>query len=66
VTLSLNATARRLLAARRRFTAYLYVSGTVIGVLEAQLARQLLTLSVAARGANLHASHRATHARRAR
>jgi YD repeat-containing protein len=61
VTVALGATARRLLAARRRFSAYLYVSGTVIGVLEAQLARELLTLTVPARGAAVRAAHRPSH-----
>jgi hypothetical protein len=55
VTASLNANARRLLASRRRFTAYIYVSGTVIGVIEAQLAKQLITLGTSAHGASAHA-----------
>jgi hypothetical protein len=47
VTLSaaLSPGARRLLASRRRFTAYAAVRGTVVGLIEAQLARQLLTLT---------------------
>lgn len=64
VSALLRATARRLLAARRRLTAYLYVSGTVIGVLEAQLARQLLTLSATSHSAAIHAAHRADHSSR--
>jgi Alpha galactosidase A/Alpha galactosidase C-terminal beta sandwich domain len=51
---ALSATGRRLLASIRPFSAYLYVSGTVIGVIEAQLARELIavgTSSVGARGA---------------
>jgi hypothetical protein len=52
VTAALNATARRLLASRRHFTAYVYVSGTVIGVIEAQLAQQLIALGASAHGAS--------------
>ncbi|HTC60981.1 MAG TPA: glycoside hydrolase family 27 protein, partial [Solirubrobacteraceae bacterium] len=48
---TLSSSARRLLATRRHFTAYIYVSGTVIGVIEAQLARQLITLGASAHGA---------------
>lgn len=55
---ALDATGRRLLAARRRFGANAYVSGTVIGVIEAQLARQLVTLSASAHSASTHAAHR--------
>jgi hypothetical protein len=58
IAVALSATARRLLAARRRFSAYLYVSGTVIGVIEAQLARQLLTLSSASHSASVHVRRR--------
>ncbi|HEY3970855.1 MAG TPA: glycoside hydrolase family 27 protein, partial [Solirubrobacteraceae bacterium] len=50
-----NSSARRLLASRRHFTAYVYVSGTVIGVIQAQLAKQLIALGAAARGASAHA-----------
>jgi Alpha galactosidase A/Alpha galactosidase C-terminal beta sandwich domain len=52
VIATLNASAKRLLASRRRFSAYVYVSGTVIGVIEAQLARQLITLDSSARTAS--------------
>ncbi len=52
---TLSSSARRLLASRRHFTAYVYVSGTVIGVIEAQLARQLITLGAIARGASARA-----------
>jgi hypothetical protein len=58
VVAALNATGRRLLAAMRRFTAYVYVSGTVIGVIEAQLAQQLVALSSSPRGASTHAARR--------
>jgi hypothetical protein len=58
VTAALTETARRLLASRRRFSAYLVVRGTVIGVIEAQLARQLLTLSSASHSAAVHARRR--------
>ena len=52
---TLSSSARRLLASRRHFTAYIYVSGTVIGVIEAQLARQLIRLGATARGASAYA-----------
>jgi hypothetical protein len=55
---TLHATGRRLLAARRRFGANAYVSGTVIGVIEAQLVQQLVTLSAYAHSASTHAAHR--------
>jgi len=58
VTATLTGTARRLLASTRRFTAYLRVSGTVIGVIEAQLAQQLVTLSASSHSASTHAVHR--------
>jgi alpha-galactosidase len=48
----MSATAKRLLASRRHFSAYVYVSGTVIGVIEAQLAQQLITLANSAHGAS--------------
>ncbi len=51
---TLSSSARRLLASRRHLTAYVYVSGTVIGVIEAQLARQLITLGPTAHGASAH------------
>jgi hypothetical protein len=54
VVAKLNTAAKRLLASRRHFTAYVYVSGTVIGVIEAQLARQIITLGGSARGASAH------------
>ncbi len=57
VTANLSAAGRRLLASARRFAAALRVTGTVLGVIEAQLARQLLTLSAPARKAT-HASRR--------
>jgi hypothetical protein len=62
VAVALSTTGRRLLASRRRLSAYLYVSGTVIGVLEAQLARQLLTLSASSHSASVHATRRGSHA----
>jgi len=51
VLATLSATGRRLLASIRHFSAYLYVSGTVIGVIEAQLARELVALGASAHGA---------------
>ena len=52
---TLSSSARRLLASRRHFSAYVYVSGTVIGVIEAQLARQLITLGASVHGASARA-----------
>jgi len=63
VTAVLSTTAKRLLASSRRFTAYARVSGTVIGVIEAQLAQQLVTLSAPAHRASTHAAHRAAAGR---
>jgi hypothetical protein len=57
LTATLSANARRLLAAAHRFTAELRVSGTVIGVIEAQLAEQALTLTAPARRTASHAAH---------
>ena len=54
----LAASARRLLASARSFTAELRVSGTVIGVIEAQLSQQSLTLTAPTRRASSHAAHR--------
>jgi len=54
VAASLGASARRLLARRRRLAAQVSVSGTVIGVIQAQLSQQRITLSASgalARGA---------------
>jgi hypothetical protein len=58
VSLALSTSGRRLLARERRFTADLKVSGTIIGVIEGQLAQQLLTLSNGAHGASTHAAAR--------
>jgi hypothetical protein len=55
---TLAASSRRLLASARRFTAELRVNGTVIGVIEAQLAQQVLTLTAPPRRAASHASRR--------
>ncbi|HTA12398.1 MAG TPA: hypothetical protein VK765_03175 [Solirubrobacteraceae bacterium] len=52
----LVSTGKRLLKTRRRFTANVYVAGTVIGVIQAPLAQQLLTL-------NAPSGHAARHAR---
>jgi hypothetical protein len=54
VTLKPSRAVRRLLASHRRLRAYLYVSGTVIGVIEGQLSRQLVTLGASSHGASLH------------
>jgi hypothetical protein len=53
---TLSPTARRLLASRRRFSAYATVHGTVVGVIEAQLAQQLLTLDAPAHRVSSHAT----------
>ena len=49
VTAAVGAKGRRLLASLRRVPAYVYVAGTVIGVIEAQLSRQRVTLTAPAR-----------------
>jgi hypothetical protein len=58
LTATLNATGRRLLASRRRLFANLVVSGTVIGVIEARLAQQLVALVASARSSSTHAARR--------
>ncbi len=58
VVAALDASGRRLLAAERHFTAYLYVSGTVIGAIEAQLGKQLVALSAPSRSPSTHAARR--------
>jgi hypothetical protein len=56
IAATLAPAARRLLAAARRFTAELRVSGTVIGVIQAQLAEQVLTLTAPSRHSSSHAA----------
>jgi hypothetical protein len=58
VVAALDATGRRLLASERHFPAYLYVSGTVIGVIESQLARKLISLDALSAGASTHVARR--------
>jgi hypothetical protein len=58
VATALGTTGRRLLAHEHHFTANLSVSGTIIGVIEGQLAQQLVTLSSGAHGASTHAAFR--------
>ncbi len=60
IAVALDTTGRRLLKAIHRYSAYLHVSGTVIGVIEAQLAQQLLTLASPgpSRSAASHAARR--------
>lgn len=58
VAVALNTAGRRVLGAMRHFSASLHVSGTVIGVIEAQLAQQLLTLSSTPHSASTHAARR--------
>jgi hypothetical protein len=56
VLVTLNSTGRRVLHALHRFSAYMYVTGTVIGVIEARLAQELLTLSAPPHSASTHAA----------
>ncbi len=58
LTATLTAVGKRLLLSARRFTAYARVSGTVIGVIEAQLAQQLVTLSAPSHRPSTHAARR--------
>ena len=58
VAAALGTTGRRLLARERHFTANLNVTGTIIGVIEGQLAQQVVTLSNGAHGASTHARRR--------
>ncbi len=58
VSAELAASARRLLASVRHFTGYVYVTGTVIGVIQAQLAQQLVTLSASPHAASSDATRR--------
>jgi hypothetical protein len=59
VLAALDTTGRRLLASVRHFSAYAYVRGTVIGVIEAQLSQQLVALSSSSsHGAATHAARR--------
>ncbi len=58
VTVALDATGRRLLARERHFGAHLSVTGTVIGVIEAQLGQQLVMLSTSSHSASTHAARR--------
>ncbi len=53
---TLNSSGRRVLRALHHFSAYVYVTGTVIGVIEARLAQQLLTLSAPSHSASTHAA----------
>jgi hypothetical protein len=55
---ALNTTGRRLLASERHFGASLSVMGTVIGLIEAQLTQQLVTLSTGSHSASTHAARR--------
>ncbi len=55
VVAALDATGRRLLASVRHFSAYAYVTGTVIGVIEAQLAQQLVALGSSSHSASVRA-----------
>ena len=54
VAAALGTSGRRLLAREHHFTASLNVRGTIIGVIEGQLAQELVTLSSGAHGASTH------------
>jgi len=58
IAAALGTSGRRLLARERHFSANLNVTGTIIGVIEGQLAQQLVTLSNGAHGASTHAARR--------
>jgi hypothetical protein len=58
IAAALGTSGRRLLAREGHFTANLAVSGTIIGVIEGQLAQQFVTLSNGAHGASTRARHR--------
>jgi hypothetical protein len=58
VVVTLDSTGERALRALRHFSAYVYVTGTVIGVIKAQLAQQLLALSASSHSASTHAARR--------
>jgi hypothetical protein len=58
VLIALNTTGKRILNTVRHFSAYVYVTGTVIGVIEAQLAQQLLALNAPPHSASSHAARR--------
>jgi hypothetical protein len=58
VLVTLNTAGRRALGAVHHFSAYVYVTGTVIGVIEAQLAQQLLALSAPPHSTPGHAARR--------
>jgi hypothetical protein len=58
LTATLTATAKRLLNARHHLSAYLSVGGTVIGVIEAQLLHQRITLTASPHAASTHAARR--------
>jgi hypothetical protein len=58
VALTLSVAGKRALKSRRRSTAQLTVTGTVIGVLESVLSRQRVTLGASARGASRSARAR--------
>lgn len=53
---TLNATGRRVLHAIHHFSASVSVAGTVIGVIQAPLSQQLLTLSSSSHSASTHAA----------
>ncbi|HTD09045.1 MAG TPA: hypothetical protein VK680_09165 [Solirubrobacteraceae bacterium] len=59
VLVTLSSAGRRVLHALHHFSAYVYAKGTVIGVIQAQLSQQLITLSASAHSASTHvARHR--------
>jgi hypothetical protein len=56
IAVSLDAAGKRLLKAVHRFSASLYVSGTVIASIEAQLSQQLIALTRSSHSASTHAA----------
>jgi hypothetical protein len=58
IAVALDAAGKRLLKAMHHFSAYLYVSGTVIASIEAQLSQQLVALTRSSHSASIHAAHR--------
>ncbi|MGH2834031.1 MAG: glycoside hydrolase family 27 protein [Solirubrobacteraceae bacterium] len=63
VVLALTNTGKRLLAARHGFKAALTVSGTVVGVIEAQLSRQTLAFGNTTHSASTHRATRSVSTR---
>jgi hypothetical protein len=56
VLVTLSSSGRRVLHALHHFSGYVYATGTVIGVIQAQLSQQLITLSASSHSASTHAA----------